>query len=223
MLKLKNDKRERLQKMLEETKGNTLDIYYVIYDEYLKNNADGNKFLEMICEIPNKLGENDTQSEKVSPSIEKEIQNEYTEYLEQTVALLIKANHTKERFYEHLWNMVFASPTVPKEAERCAVLLQILCEKIADIPYYQVIDTVNMNDEEFIQRFTELTPLIMEAFQLMRREFSQRTEETSQIYRLLKDLSKEDACVFLTACFNVLEEKAYYIGKAAAELGETSK
>ncbi len=211
-----SDESQRIQKFLSETKGNTLDALYILYDEYLKTAENPGQALRAVLEFPEEIGNDDGASEKVSIDLAAETKQKYAQHIKTTVSVLAEANNPVDVFYRNLWEMVFTAPTAPQDSAQAAVLLMILCEDIAEIPYYPTVDMVSMENEEFRNRVEALMPLIREAFQMMNRRFSQRTEYASQIYRLLQDLSREDACVLLSIVFNTVENRAARKAKAEA-------
>lgn len=204
---------EKLLKIIKEAQGNSLDIYYVLYEEHLKDNDNPSELLRLIMEFPNEIGKNDGASEKVSPQIEDEAIRQYGSYLFDTVKLLIKSNDTVEEFYKKLWDTVFLSPTSPKDSEQCAVILKLLSEEIPTLPYYQAVDEIFMENDEFSKRIYALTPRLQEAVHMLNRHFSQKTVESSQLLRLSKDLSKEDACVYWALLIKMIKKSAYDAGR----------
>lgn len=205
---------DRLLKVMTEATGNSLDIYYVIYQEFLLPSERPSILLKTIFEYPDTIGKDDSPSEKVSPQVESETIRQYQEWLNNTVSLLIESNAPADVFYENLWNSVFCSPTAPKSVEQSAVILKILNEDVPTLPYYQAVNLIPMTNNEFAERLKKLNPRIREAVHMFNRHFAQRTEEVSQIYRLSQDLSPEDACVYWAIIINILQNGAFQAGLA---------
>ena len=49
------DKEKRLLQIMQDAKGNSLDVYFVIYEEYLLCSENPETFLRMILEFPDKI------------------------------------------------------------------------------------------------------------------------------------------------------------------------
>ena len=206
------EKQDRLLKIIQEAKGNSLDIYYVIYEEFLRNDETPSVLLPLIFEFSGTIGANDSASEKIPQQVEQEIIQKYEDYLIKTVNLLTSSNDQKDTFYEKLWNTVFCSPTSPQKTDECAVILKILNEDVPTLPYYQAIDLFHMENDDFLHRVTQLQPQIKEAVHMLNRHFTQRTEEISQICRLSKDLSKEDNYVYWATLIAIIQKNALRAG-----------
>lgn len=134
------DKEKRLLQIMQDAKGNSLDVYFVIYQEYLLCSENPETFLRMILEFPDKIGEDDGISEKISPEEEYTTIQQYQTWLTDSIVLLIEPNDSADLFYKHLWQSVFCSPTSPKEITQCAVILKLLNEKI---PFFHIIKQHN--------------------------------------------------------------------------------
>lgn len=209
-------KQEKLLKTMQEATGNSLDIYYVLFEEYLKSDENPSELLRLVMEFPNEIGADDGASEKISQQVENETIQQYKSYLFDTVKLLMESNDTVNEFYKKLWDAVFSSPTSPKDSEQCAVILKFLFDEIPMLPYYQAVDEILMENDEFSRRVDNLTTRIQEAMHMLNRHFPQKTVESSQILRLSEDLSKEDACVYWALVMNIIKKSAYYAGKHSA-------
>lgn len=214
------EKQERLLEIMQEAKGNSLDIYYVIYQEFLLNDEDPAALLRLIFDFPGRIGEDDSASEKVSPQVESETIRQYQGFLINSVELLMKPNDPVDLFYKNLWKTVFCSPTAPRELDQCAVILKFLNESIPTLPYFQAIDLISMENDEFIKRREDLKSRIQEAVHMFNRHFPQRTEEISQICRLGQSLSTEDACVYWATIIIIVQNSAFNAGYAKGRTKE---
>lgn len=220
--------KERLLQLMQQAKGNELDIYYVIYDEFLRENEEAPALLPVIFEYSAPLGVAEPDaSEKVSPELARETAEQYGEYLRGTVAMLAKNNDSEEEFYKKLWDGVFCSATAPQETAQRAVVLKLLNEENPLLPYYQASGLFRMENEEFSRRITELQPKISEAVHMLNRHFQQRTEETSQLCRISASLSEEDSFVYWAALLQIVRKNSldagYARGRAKREQEEREK
>lgn len=200
------DEKERLLKLLSETKANTLDVLYTVYQEFLKNSENPVEFFRIVLEYSEKIGTDDGASEKISELMLERTSKEYAELINSTIRILLKSNKSVDDFYTDLWSSIFAGPLSPSEPEECTVILKILCEDVPVIPYYQAVDLVIMDDEMFSCHLKTILPQLQEAYHMISRQFLQKTELTSQIYRLMQSLSREDASVFLAVIISFIQE-----------------
>lgn len=83
---------------------------------------------------------------------------------------------------------------------------------VPTLPYYQAIDLLQMENDDFSHRVTQLQPRIKEAIHMLNRHFTQRTEETSQICRLSENLSKEDNYVYWATLIEIIQKNAFRAG-----------
>lgn len=207
-----NEKQDKLLRNLQEARGNSLDIYYVLCQEFLLKDEKPSTLLQLILEFPDKIGTDDGASRCVSIQVEAETTQQYKEFLNTTVALLIKPNDPIDLFYEKLWNSIFRSPTAPTEINQCAVVLKLLIEDIPQLPYYQANDLISMEDEEFSARVVTLKSRIREAVHMFNRHFPQKTEEVSQICRLGRNLSPEDESVYWATMLGLIQKSSFQAG-----------
>lgn len=197
---------ERINTILKEASGNSLDVYGTLYEECLKDEAHAPEFLRAILESLESVGTDDGESASISRETEKELKELYQSYLRKQVSDLTKRNDPTEVFYRQLWTSVLKSPAGPKTKEQGAVCLKILNEEIPLLPYYQATGLLRMSDADFSACVQKISPSIQETIHMLNRYFSQKTEKTSQIYRIMQSLSKEESIVYLALLLNLLQE-----------------
>lgn len=223
MKSINSGKHDKLLKLLHEASGNSLDIYYVIFEEYLNNSDNPPELLRLILEFPDTIGHDDGASEKVSPQVEKDILQQYKSFLVKTVELLVNKNSPVDLFYKELWKATFCAPTSPKDTDQRAVTLKILNEDIPLLPYYQANDLVSMDSDDFAKELNTLKPQIQEAIHMLNRHFSQKTEESSQLLRLSNNLTRKEACIYWATLLSIIKESAYYAGRRSVLADKNSK
>lgn len=216
------EKKQRLQQVMQGAKGNSLDIYCVIYKEYFLDNENPGVLFRTLLEFPDKIGVNDGISENISSEEESATIQQYRTWLMDSIALLMKPNDPEELFYENLWQLVFCSPTSPKDVTQCAILLKFLNEEVPVLPYYQATQLLQMGDDEFSTRKEKLQSRIREAVHMLNRHFQQRTQEASQLYRLGADLESEDAIVYWSTIICIVQGSAFRAGADFAHNEATS-
>ena len=190
---------EKFQRILTEAKGNSLDVYGALYKICFESKENIALLFKILFENQNPVGTEDEAPQSITSQEAKEIHDLYYESLRKKVQKLVEMNDTKEVFYQNLWKNVFESAIAPDSDAKRAICLKILNEEIPVLPYYQAKNLVQMTDEVYAQKLKKLTPQIQEMIFIINRNFSQKTEETSQLYRIIKELSEEDAAVYLAA------------------------
>lgn len=202
---------KRLSDMMAKKSGNSIDIYYTIYQEFFLHAENPSDLLKQVIEFPGNVGDDSLAPQKISQQTVSETIKQYQSFLTSSVDLLIKQNLPLDSFYENLWKVVFCSPTSPKDVESCAIILKSLKSNPA-LPYFQAIDLLEMDNKEFTSRLEKLRPHITEAIHMFNRHFPQKTQESSQICRLAQSLSFEDACVYWAAIINIIRKSAFTSG-----------
>ena len=202
---------KRLSDIMTEKAKSSIDIYYTIYQEFFSCAENPSVLLKQVIEFPGDIGDDSLTSKTISQQSASEIIKQYQSFLSGSVDLLIKQNLPLDSFYENLWKVVFCSPTSPKDVESCAIILKSLKSNPV-LPYFQAIDLLEMANKEFTSRLERLRPHIIEAIHMFNRHFPQKTQESSQIYRLAQSLSFEDACVYWAAIINIIRQSAFTSG-----------
>lgn len=214
---------KRLSDMMAEKSENSIDIYYTIYQEFFLHAENPSDLLKQVIEFPGSVGDDSLAPQKISQQTVSETIKQYQSFLTSSVDLLIKQNLPIDLFYDNLWKVIFCSPTSPKDAESCSIILEFL-KNSPLLPYFQAIDLLEMENNEFTSRLGKLRPRIAEAIHMLNRHFSQKTQESSQIYRLAQSLSFEDACVYWAAIISIVRESSFASGcRQSSEEDDVSK
>lgn len=205
----------KLVAFLQEANGNALDIFYYIYDEFLKDSSAPQTLLPIIFEFEGTIGTDDVECVKVSPDILENVKAHLTD-IKNIVRQLAESNDSHDVFYSKLWNEIFVSSTLPHGNEQHAVILKMLNEDIALLPYYQAIDLYSMENEEYKEAVERIRPQIIETIHMLNRNFKQKTERASQMFRIANVLSQEDAYVYWAAIIDLTEKNSYRVGYSRA-------
>ena len=193
-------KKDTITYMLENAKGNTLDIYCEVYCVLKKDKDSAPKKLQELLEYPNKFGVNDDASKCVPKNQEEDLKKMYKKLLVDCTNTLVKDNLPKDEFYQKLWERTFeADVTSPDSKEKGGVCLKILSE------------------EEYAKHVEAIAPKIQESIHMLNRRFEQRTEEASQFYRIIRELDKDDAVVYLASFLGILKNIYVYEGYSRAK------
>lgn len=204
-----------LVQFLQEAKGNILDIFYDVYERFLKDSQSPQSLLPIIFEFAERIGTDEDESLKVSDTIQEEVEEQLWEIKD--IALKIaKENHAPAVFYANLWKDIFASSASSQNSEQCAVLLRILNEDVPVLPYYQASDLCRMEDSDFKAALQRVKSRIVESTHMLNRHFDQKTETVSQLCRIANGLSQEDTYVYWATMISVIEKSSYKAGHARA-------
>lgn len=214
---------DHIVKILEQASGNSLDVYAVLYQNCIQNEEDAPHILQTIFEYQETVGTDDGESSAVPAERERELHSQYRPFLLEQVKALTEQNDSPEIFYRHLWENVLCSTAGPRNQEEGAVCLKILNEEIPLLPYFQAVDPLQMSDEDFSAAVKDLAPRIQETIHMLNRRFGQKTEKTSQLCRIMKTLSDEEAAVYLAVLLNLLQENFTRAGYEKARREQEQK
>ena len=210
----KNAERELVQ-FLQEAKGNVLDIFYDVYEQFLKDSQSPQSLLPIIFEFAGEIGTDEDESLKVSDTSQEEVEERLWE-IKDIVLKIAKENQAPAVFYTNLWNDIFASSVSSQNSEQCAVLLRMLNEDVPVLPYYQAFDLCRIEDSDFKASLQRVRSRIVESTHMLNRHFEQKTETVSQLCRIANGLSKEDTYVYWATMISVIEKSSYRAGHARA-------
>lgn len=205
----------KLVELLQESEGSTLDVFYAVYEQFLKDSASPQTLLPIIFEFTERIGSDEEKSVKVSDVIQDEVEQHLSEVRDIAIEIA-KRNQAPDVFYANLWNDIFVSSSFSQSSGHCAVLLKLLNEDVSILPYYQAFDICRMEDNEFKASLERVKLRIVESTHMLNRHFEQKTETASQLCRIAKDLSQEDTYVYWAAMINLIEKSSYRAGYSRA-------
>lgn len=204
-----------LVQFLQEAKGNVLDVFYDVYEQFLKGSQAPQSLLPVIFEFTEEIGTDEDESLKVSDTSQEEVEERLWE-IKDIVLKIAKENQAPDVFYTNLWNDIFASSVSSQNSEQCAVLLRMLNEDVPVLPYYQAFDLCRIEDGDFKASLQRVRSRIVESTHMLNRHFEQKTETISQLCRIANGLSKEDTYVYWATMISVIEKSSYRAGHARA-------
>lgn len=211
---IENTERKLVQ-FLQDAKGNVLDIFYDVYEQFLKDSKSPQSLLPIIFEFPGRIGSDDEKNVKVSDAAQDEVKEHLSE-IEDIATKIAEENQAPDIFYANLWKDIFVSSSFSQSSEQCAVLLRILNEAVLLLPYYQAFDLCHMEDSKFKASLERIGLRIVESTHMLNRHFEQKTETASQLCRIAKDLSQEDTYVYWAAMIGLIEKSSYRAGYSRA-------
>ncbi len=200
---------------LQGEKENIFDVFYTAYVRFLKQSQCPQNLLRVIFELSGDIGSGETASEKVPEAVQNEIEQQLPE-VKKIVTDLAKENKDTDAFYSALWEKFFISSPFAQSDEQCAVLLKLLSEDVLLLPYYHAIDLCTLEKEEFKALIEKMKPRIIESTHMLNRHFAQKTETTSQLCRIARDLPPVDTCVYWAAILSMIERSSYKAGYTRA-------
>lgn len=196
---------DKVDAILENAQGNTLDICCTLYCEYVSQSENPGAVLQRILQYSDIVGTKDAPSEKVSDEVRNHIGNEYYTLLHEVVRLIMRENVTIDEFYQKLYVRVFESDLFPSGDVEQAVILWLLMEKIPEVPYFQAVNLLEKSDEEYREDVNRIKPRIIQAIHMLNRHFGSYTEETSQLVRIASEIEDEsDRIVYWSALISLL-------------------
>lgn len=179
-------------RILDEAQGNRTDVYLTLFQEYVKASDAPWQIVKLIIENGNQVGTDDNLPSQISHDKYQETIQLYQNLLHETVRVIAQKNMSEDDFYICLYQSIFSSELFPKEDEQCAVLLEILSEKIPELPYVQMQNLLEMSDETFKKTTDELNPQLRKAIYVLNRHLRSKTEETSQLWEIANTLGDRD-------------------------------
>ena len=210
----KNTERELIQ-FLNDAKDNVLDVFYDVYERFLKDSPSPQTLLPIIFEFQEEIGSQEEKSIKVLNVVQDEVVEHLSE-IKEIAAKLAKENQAPDIFYANLWKEIFVSSSLAESNEKCAVLLKLLNEDVLVLPYYQAFDLCSMEADEFKAAVERVKSRVVESTHMLNRHFEKKTETVSQLCRIAKDLSQEDTYVYWAMMISLIEKSSLRAGYSRA-------
>jgi len=205
----------KLIQFLQESQENVLDVFYDIYEQFLKDSESPQSLLPVIFEFTEIIGSRKEKSKKVSEVVQNKVKQHLSD-IKDIAGRIAKENPPSDVFYANLWKEIFASFSFLQSSEYCAVLLRMLNEDVPVLPYYQAFDLYCMEDSEFKAALERVKSRVVESTHMLNRHFEQKTETISQLCRIANGLSQEDTYVYWATMISMIEKSSYKVGYARA-------
>ena len=206
---------DKLVEFLQDAEGNTLDVFYDVYEQFLKDSKSPQTFLPIIFQFTGRIGSHEENSVKVSEVVQDEVAQHLSK-VKDIITKIAKENLTPDVFYSNLWKDIFVSSSFSQSSEQCAALLGMLHKNILILPYYQAFDLCYMEESEFKASLERIRSRIVESTHMLNRHFKQKTETVSQLCRIAKDLSQEDTYVYWATMISLIEKSSHRAGYSRA-------
>ena len=191
---------DKLTELLETAKGNSTDIYYTAYEEYIKNSKQPWRNLQKIIEYAYDVGTDDNNSKRIDNQKINDIVKKHGHFLSELVRYFITENVPEEEFYKKLYNIVFVSDTFPKEDDVRVILLQLLAKNIPGLPYFPLSNVMKMDDNEFREASKKMLPQLRKGMSVLNRGLETNTEAISQLWPISKELQTDrEKIIFFSA------------------------
>lgn len=206
-----NDRIAKVDEILENAKGNPLDVYATLYREYILGSRNPSVVLQNILQFyAHPVGsEDDDSPEIMSNEQERKIKRNYYRLAREIVWVLAMENLPVEEFYEKLYVQIFSSELFPDDEYVKIVLLKFLAEEIPILPYFQASNILSMTNENYQAALERVNDQVIQALHMLNRNFDSRTEEASQLCRLAGEISsKDDRIVYWSIVVSILKEGA---------------
>lgn len=186
--------RDAIKNILDTADGNLFDIYYTLYCEYLEPSKESVEILLYILQSGGVArGQDDDLPQRITKEFAQKTERTYLSLLNKIVDTLALDNPPPQEFYQKLYAHTFASDLFPKDQESRAVVLKLLAEDVACIPYYQTSGLLDMSNEEYKEIALAVKPAVTEAVHMLNRHLGSKTKETSQIFRIAEEIKDRNA------------------------------
>lgn len=205
-----DQEKEAVRAIMEKASGNRLDVYYTILTEYFQKSTEPESLFAAVLTAPLPSSEEDSgPSAYIEDSVKQEVEEKYSELLNETVQRQMKSNPDQHEYYKKLYNAVFRAGVFPDDVQTQTVLLYLLSEEIVCIPYYPTVNLLSMDNEEFQAIVKRLYPQFQQAIHMLNRHFKRRTEEASQLWEISRQLeSEQDQIVYWAVLLSVIRRTA---------------
>lgn len=199
---------DKLKNTIYNATANVIDVYGILYREYIADQENPCEALQIILEETIKVKfDCEGTPETVAADTVDEVRDVYFGMLQETARVLAHMDLDVSSFYQKLYKHVFESDIFPKDEDSRVALLYLLGEEVPGMPYYPIVDLIKINGDKFKEIVERLTPQIYETRYMLGHEFSKKTERASQIYRIMNQVdSVEEKVVYLAVLFTILTE-----------------
>lgn len=151
---------------------------------------------------------------EVLPKLQKEdisiLRDNYGKYVDESIAASLKKgyynNWGTEEFYSALWKSLCSSEIITTLLEKSFALYYIAIDR--RVPYYQLYNGVEMDNERFRQLLKENEESIKKIKFIIYSSFSQKTEKASLILDEILDAeSAEDQIIRMVSIISTFQEE----------------
>lgn len=189
-----------LTRLLTTAKGNSTDIYYTVYEEYIKKSETPWRELQKIVEYAYEVGTDDKNAKRIAEERINDIVKKHGYILTHLVHYFVVENLPEEDFYKKLYNIVFASDIFPRDDEVQVVLLQLLAKNVPGLPYFPLHNVMKMTDDEFREASKKMLPQLRKGMSVLNRGLATNTEAISQLWPISQELQTDkEKIVFFSA------------------------
>ena len=191
---------DKLTKLLLTAKGNSTDVFYVVYEEHIKNSKEPWYVLQKVIEYSDDIGTDDNNSKRIADEKIKEIVKKYGFFLSELVRFFVSEELPEKDFYKKLYNTVFMSETFPQDADVQVVLLQLLARNVPNLPYIVLHNVLKMTNDEFRAATKKMLPQIRKGMSILQRGLMTNTEVISQLWPISQELKTDkEKIIFFSA------------------------
>lgn len=202
---------ERLIETLERASGNTTDIYFSLYTDYIENESEAEEALKTILEYPKEIGDRkDKNPTNISYQEENRLIGIFEEMITGMTDRIVELNLAKDDFYKKLYSTIFHNndELFPQDKKEKVIALKILSERVDVVPYFPIIETEKVSKEEFRDGIEKLTKHIQEVMHMLQRQYATTPDEAAQLLRIGDGIeNKKDRIIFWTVLINALRRE----------------
>ncbi len=202
---------EWLRDVLGKVKGEKIDVAAMIYTRIQQDNDPQDAFryfLENADEIVS-TEEEELEQSFTAAELQK-LQKKCMPLIEGILESLLSENASKEEFYNRLWTDGICKNTLlQNDNERIYALYRIWQD--IRIPYFQLEEGMKMSNEAYMECSDRNAYLIKKAFFIVGASFSQRTQQSDLLLRVLSECeSDEDKVVVMAQILGYVERRVLF-------------
>lgn len=124
---------------------------------------------------------------------------------------LMSERMEEDDFYRALWDRIQENSYWKELEQKVLVLYNVWLD--GRIPYYRLPEGIHMEKEEFGQIIDKNIEQLKRIIFILNSKFSQRTEKSSSLMKILESLeTEEDKAVILAQILAAIEKRAYLNG-----------
>lgn len=183
-------KREIIEK-LKILDGEQINVCYQIYKTIISVQGREAELLRFLYENSEMIEATDNVSvEKIfSEDEERKLALHYEKLVKGILETMLQKKYAVDEFYQSLWNAIAENPMIEDEKAKVYAVYNIWTDP--RIPYFELEQGIQMENEEFAEIIYERLEDIKKIRFIMTTPLEQRTERASLLLKVLDDIKDE--------------------------------
>lgn len=191
MHRVSTDYQQSLTDILQRTNSSRIDIAVDVYGLILQqeNQVEAlHFFLEEAEDV--EMMQEQQDSHHFSQEELENLKKRYDKLVEGIISNLVSQKLDQQCFYSKLWDALQNNPLISSEKEKGYVFYRVWTEEM--IPYFQIDDGLQMDNEKFHEICQKRRIEIRKAFFVLASSLKQRTETSSLIMQILDSCEAQE-------------------------------